>query len=233
LIKPLTYFYEHEGYEPSEIKEIVIGEKYAGIMLRNGNIGVCARLGTVISEEDSRFNSPDLSNPAHRIIYNAYLNAKLNYLQSFSDEKDIFDHIDFSEKQRIVMIGYFKPLVNKFIQKEIELKIFDRAQHDDILLNYELMEDYLSKKASVILTSTTISNGTFHSIIQNVHEDSEVFMLGPSSILHSHMLSYGKIKMIYGAVFKKEDTKILDLIREGHGTRYFLPFGRKVYLGKY
>jgi len=55
-------------------------------------------------------------------------------------------------------------------------------------------------------------------------------MLGPSSILHPEMKRYKNIKQIYGAVFEPNDERVINVIKQGHGTRTFLPFGKKVYI---
>ncbi len=36
--------------------------------------------------------------------------------------------------------------------------------------------------------------------------------------------------MIFGAVFKMNDERVMDTIKNGGGTRDFLHFGRKIYL---
>ena len=200
-------------------------------MLNNGNIGVCATLGVEVSVSQSKFKHLDIIDPAHRIIYNAYLNAKLNYDKSYKAEKDIFDQIDFYPKKNIVMVGYFKPLVKKFQESDIELIIFDKVTKDDeMLIAIELMEEYLADAGTVILTSTTIANGSFQAIIEQTADDCDILLLGPSSILHPDMFKYRNIKNIFGAVFEKNDHRILEIIKNGNGTRTFLPFGSKVYI---
>lgn len=226
--EPLLHFNKKIPFEPNNIQQLTIGEKYVGIMLKNGNIGVCSTLQAIISDGDADFVTPDLNIISHRIIYNAYLNASVNYSTKTEDEKDIFDHIDFSKRKRIVMVGFFKPLVKKFQESGIELDIFDRIGKDNILHDYNKMKEYLANAGTVILTSTTIFNGTFSSVLKNINSNCDVFLLGPSSILHPDMLKYSGIKKIYGARFEKYDTRILDLIGDGKGTRTFLPYGIKV-----
>jgi uncharacterized protein (DUF4213/DUF364 family) len=232
MIEPLFFFYNNiVGFDKSEIKKIAIGAKYVAVLLNNGNIGVCATLGVEVSVEQARFKQPDLLDPYHRIIYNAYLNAKLNYKNSYNAEKDIFDQIDFSPKENIVMVGYFEPLVKKFQEAQIELAIFDKVIiKDEMLIALELMDEYLAEARKVILTSTTIAHATFDSIIHQTSADCDILILGPSSILDPHMLNYRNVKNIFGAVFEKNDHRILKVIQNGKGTKTFLPFGSKVYI---
>jgi len=232
MIEPLIYLYNNRvGFARKEIKKIAIGKKYVGIMLDNGNIGVCATLGVEIPVDESKFKHPDIFDPAFRIIYNAYLNAKLNYSNSFETEKDIFDQIDFSPKKNIVMVGYFGPLVKKFQDAWIELAIFDKViNKDEMLIALELMEEYLAKARTVILTSTTIAHGTFESIIKQTPNNCDILLLGPSSIMHPDIFNYRNINSIFGVVFEKYDTRILEIIEQGKGTKAFLPHGTKVYI---
>jgi len=226
--EPLHHFYARYGIDKKLIHQVSTGTKYISIMLKNGQIGVCSTLNQAFTPDQLKFDQPDLDNPAHRIFYNAYLNASLNYQVKIEDTKDIFFHIDFSRKNNIVMIGNFRPLVKKFKDAGIHLTVFDRVEYDDYLIPVDQMELYLSKARTVILTSTTIFNGTFEDTILHSAETCDVFLLGPSSILHPDMKSYRNIKKVYGAIFKLFDERILNVIAEGHGTQSFLKFGKKV-----
>ncbi len=172
----------------------------------------------------------DLKNQSHRIAYNAYLNARFNYKNKYKSSLDIFDHIDFGKKANIIMVGYFKPLVEKFVSNGIVLHIFDKVEKDDILSPISKMYDYVKKASTLIITSTSIFNNTFLNIIQRTNQNCDIFLLGPSSILHPDMKHYKNIKQVYGAIFEPNDERIIKVIEQGHGTRTFLPFGKKVYI---
>ncbi len=225
---PLLQFHSIYKYDRSAIASLVAGEKYVGVMLRDGRIGVCSTLQTRVAKEDTEMTRPDLGRHAHRIIYNAYLNARLNYDAAIEDRKDIFDHHSFGAEDQVVMIGYFRPLVKKFQDAGIPLSIFDLMDEDDILSPPEHLHQSLQHASKVILTSTSIANGTFEGIVQQTARDCEVFLLGPSSVLHSDLLVYRNIKRIYGALFGRYDTRVLDLITAGHGTQSFMKYGQKV-----
>jgi len=226
--EPLHHFYTEFGIDKDAIRQVATGTKYIGIMLKNGQIGVCSTLNQAFTPDQLKFDQPNLDNAAHRIFYNAYLNASLNYQVEFEDKKDIFHHIDFSRKPNIVMIGNFRPLVKKFMDAGIHLAVFDWIEYDDYLTPLDEMELYLSNARTVILTSTSIFNGTFVKTILQSAETCDVFLLGPSSILHADMKGYRNVKKVYGAVFDLFDERILNIINEGHGTQTFLKFGKKV-----
>lgn len=230
ILEPLALFFLEYGYDSSEIKEIVYGEKYLAVCLNNGQIGVCSSLATNFYEDMTLIKEPDLECQSHRVLYNAYLNARFNYSNVYNDTKDIFDEIDFNQCKKIVMVGYFVPLVKKFIDAGLELSIFDKVLEDDILVPYQKMGKYLAEAQHVILTATSVFNRSFMDVISQTRPGTNIYLLGPSSLLHPLMFNYPNLKKIYGSIFQPNDHRILEMIAEGLGTRSFLPFGRKVYI---
>lgn len=230
MTEPLSHFSKIYPFDNHRINRLVIGEKYAGILLKNGQIGVCSTLRNDVDFDIISTPKIDLENINHRIIYNTYLNALLNYHNNYKADIDIFEALDFSQNDNIVMVGYFRPLVKKFNTANIPLKIFDLYEKDDIVQPASQQITALKDANTVILTSTSIFNNTFSDIIQYTHQNCHIYLLGPSSILHQHMLKYRNITNIFGAVFEKNDQRILETIKKGNGTRTFLPLGTKVYI---
>ncbi|MFH2141151.1 MAG: DUF364 domain-containing protein, partial [Bacteroidota bacterium] len=69
-------------------------------------------------------------------------------------------------------------------------------------------------------------------IINNTNNKCDIFLLGPSNILHSDMIDYRNIKFVFGSVFQKNDLRVLKIISEGGGTPDFLKYLEKVYIQK-
>ena len=229
--EPLKHYYLKFGFDESAIKRIASGEKYFGIMLKNGNIGVCATLRTKITFTDLPDNfKPDLTKTTDRILYTAYLNAILNYETNYKEDKDIFDLINFKKYNKLVMIGDFKPLVKKFLNFEMRPAVFDLYSDNEIVLPLKLKTEYLQKADGLILTATSIFNSTFAEILNKVEHNCDIYVLGPTSILNNEMKTKWHIKTIFGTIFEKYDHRILEIISNGHGTRHFQPLGKKVYL---
>ncbi len=229
--EPLRYYFTKYGFDNSIVNRVVAGDKYLGLMLNGGQIGVCATLRNlvdIVRLEDELF--PDLNNPDHRLIYTAYLNALLNYKSDYSDEKDIFDFVNFGKYKKVVMIGDFKPIVNKFQESELEVSVFDLYSNSEVVKPIEHREKYLMEADCVILTATSIFNGTFVEMLEKVGKNVDVFILGPTAILDMEMKNYRNVKVIFGTIFEKNDYRVLDVIAEGHGTRHFQKYGKKVYL---
>ena len=228
--EPLSHFYNKFGFNPAVIKHLVCGDLYVGLMLDNGNVGVCSTLRRKVSMDIQDLNPIDLENVSHRIVLTAYFNALLNYGNDFSGVSDIFDEINFSQYNSIVMVGYFQSLLKKFQDENIDLTVFDNLVHEPEISDSGKQKAAIQKAEAVILTGTSIFNNTFSDILSWNTTGCDIFVLGPSTILHPDMFKYGTIKILFGALFEKNDMNPLRIIRQGKGTRDFLPYMKKVYL---
>ncbi len=218
------------GFKKQLIKKIVPGKKYLAVLLANGQIGVCATLGNKIPEDFNPPNQLDLDNPVHRILFIAYTNASLNYLIADLRENDIFDQINFCFYEKIVMVGYFESLLQKFQKAGMHVHVFDIEKLGADILQMDLQEKYLGMADAVIITSTSLVNNTFDQVLASVSNDSHVFLLGPSGTLTREFFRYPQVKMVFGSLFEKNDHRVLNMIQKGNGTKHFLPYLRKVFI---
>ncbi|HQN84435.1 MAG TPA: DUF364 domain-containing protein [Tenuifilaceae bacterium] len=203
------------------------GSVYVAASTSEGNIGVCATLGvTVPCFNPAYFN---IDRVADRVALNALINARVNYSVLYDGAADIFDVVDFTRYQSIVMIGYFRSLVDKLSSSGVETFIFDLNQHDVPVMPMKLQQEYLGRADCVIVSSTSISNGTFNGLIVNTPASTNVYMLGPSTPMCDVMFSYPQVKGLFGSVFEPHDQKTIQIIAAGGGTRQFKTCMRKVY----
>ncbi len=230
MIEPLQYFYNKNNIIANDIKKLIIGEKYLAILLKNGNIGVCSTLNNKIDFRIEDFSKIDLNNINHRIAACAYFNAINNYNNKYNCEIDIFDEIDFKKYNNIIMIGFFRSLVNKFEKENINLTIFDKVEVHPMLTCMNEQIENVKKADAVILSGTTIFNKTFLNIVNNTNNNCDVFLLGPSNILNKDMFNYNNIKFVFGSVFANNDNNVLNIIKDNGGTKDFLPYMKKVYI---
>ncbi len=231
-MKFLKNIYNKYGFNRALIETIISGDKYLAVLLKNRQIGVCATLGYQLPSDIGNNFQPNFSLPFHRILYIAYLNAVINSESDKLHDNDIFDQVDFTSYQNIVMVGQFLPLIDKFKKNDIHVNVFDINKEGPEFRNMDLQEKYLNGADALILTSTSLLNNTFENIISATHSDSNVFMLGPSSILTEEFFGFSQIKMIFGSLFEKNDKRVLNLIANGGGTRDFLPYIRKVFINR-
>jgi uncharacterized protein (DUF4213/DUF364 family) len=230
--EPIEYFYERDGFDRSRITEWVIGEKYVGIINSDGFVGVCAILGTKMDDGLFLNDEPDINNPAHRIILNAWFNSLNNYTESYDDIRDIFDSINFRSKGKIVMVGYFESLYEKFTKEKIDLEVFDIQKESTVLSDIKGFDRAAYNCDTMILTGTTIFNNTFREVISSTGDSCDIYLLGPSNILSREMFRYKNIKIVFGSVFKRYDRRVFDRISEGRGTKGFLEYLDKVYISR-
>jgi len=169
---------------------------------------------------------------SHRIILNAYYNALLNYNNQFDHSADIFDRINFKQAGKVVMIGYFLSLVQKFEENNIQLSIFDLFDTSEKVTPLEKQKEYISKANTLILTSTSIFNNTFQKLINATPDNCQVFLLGPSTLMHPDMFNYRNINILFGSLFEKENDEVVEIIKKGEGTPSFSKHMTKVFLMK-
>ncbi len=229
--EPLIHFVDKYGVAVSKIEKIICGRKYSAVLLKNGNIGVCANLLEKVNITIEDLRTPNLHDAEHRILLNAYFNALLNYRNHYDDKSgDIFEIVDFKKYETIIMIGLFKPLLEKLKKNNIPIRTFDLIKHENQVLPIEMEIPFIKKADAVILTATSIFNDTFLEIVNNSGEKCDIFILGPSAIMDEDMFLYKNIKFIFGAVFNPADERVLTAIANGYGTQKFLCFGRKVFI---
>lgn len=228
FIEPLKHFVKKHGVDISKIGQIACGRRYSAVLLKNGHIGVCANLLKDVKMTIEDLRVPDLNKIEHRIILTAYFNAMLNYANHYEKNLDIFEAVDFRCYKAVVMVGLFKPILEKFNENEIKIHVFDMIKESSGLLPLKDEIEYIKRADAIILTATSVFNGTFMEIVDNTGENCDIFLLGPSAIMDRDMFQYKNIKKIFGAIFRLHDERVLDVIKEGYGTKKFLKFGRKV-----
>ncbi len=229
---PLNYFYEKYPYDGTTIDRYESGCCYVAVMLKSGRVGVCATLQDPPRGVDPFTLEPDLTNIHHRMIYNAWLNATINKDWPADGADDIFDVIPFKEKQRNVMVGFFRPLVKRFDEAGAQVKVFDRAVDHPRLEPMENLQQAVHEAEQIVLTSTTIFNGTFFQVLSENVNAVPVYLLGPSTLLHDHMFSYPGVQGLFGMDFTDFDDRIADIIGNDGGTRDFNIFATKIYRKK-
>ncbi len=221
---PLALLIDEYDYHSRKVIKAVSGERYVGVMLEDGQIGVCVNL---TGEAKFLPTKPDLKCLNSRIWLTAYFNALKNFSQPQLLDGDIFQIVDFERYNNIVMIGFFKPLYQKLISLGKNIIFFDFRDIEGKAPE-ESKPYYLSKADIVIISSTTIANNTLDEIL-SFSVKAKKYLLGPSSIFDSKFFNIG-IDGIFGTLFRKNDIRILEIIAQGGGTRDFQKLGIKKYL---
>lgn len=207
--------------------QFTYGERCVAAMSHRGQIEVCATQNTKIAPSDIK--SFNLRKAHSRVVANAFVNAALNYSVKPDGFGDIFDVVDFNGFGKLVMIGYLGSPVEKMQGKGINLFVFDIDQHDAPVLPVEKQQKYLKEADCVILTSTSLGNGTFNGIIKTVNPQCSTYLLGPSTPLDNLMFTIPQVKGLFGSIFPLNNAETLKLIAQGNGTKGFMHTMQKVY----
>lgn len=225
----LQLLYNINKPDISIISKICFGERQLAVMLINSNLGTCTTLGNHLFAKKKDLLQPDFSNISHRALLIAYYSAFYNYSIVGENQGDILDVVNFNLYQNIVMIGYFRTLAEKIDSMQIPLIIFDLASNEERLTKINKQDEHLGKADAIILTATTLYNNTFDKIMSKVNSDSDVFLLGPTSVLCQDLFYHKNVKYIFGAVFN-ETEKVLKTIEEGGGIKDIRSLMKKIYL---
>ena len=228
---PLLILYESYGVDIALVKDFFAGKKYAYVVLENGNIGISANIENSENFDISDVKKDDFGSYRNRLFLLAYFNALLNYNGKKFSEEDIFNIIDFSLYENIVMIGYSEPMYKKFSDK-IKPAVFDYSSDEPFIKKQNLMPEYLKKSDVLILTGTSIINNTFSEIIAGVSPDCDVCLVGPSVTLSEDILRMYGLKGIFGTLFRDNVPVIADFIKDNFGTDILKKYGEKVALIK-
>ncbi|MFP4557741.1 MAG: Rossmann-like domain-containing protein [Bacteroidales bacterium] len=209
----------------------MIGSKNVAVMLTNGQIGVCSTLGKEINQPaEDILKKPDFTSYEHRILVNAWVNACANYNMSICGNSDIYNAINLSSYSNIVMVGYFKSLIQKLSDSNIKVTVFDLNEEDKPVEPIQNQKESIRNAECIILTATSLANSTYSSILSNVSASSNTFILGPSTPLSPLMFEHLPITGLFGARFKPFDYNVLNSIAQGGGTRSFLDRMEKVWV---
>jgi uncharacterized protein (DUF4213/DUF364 family) len=230
--EPLLHFFNTYKYDASHIKQVITGDCFTAVELKNGKIGLCSNTSHKVNPAEIDLGILQPGTIEQRIILNAYYNAVFNYQQVYPSEKDVFDFVDFSKYKSVVMIGYFESTYNKFVNAGLKVSVFDIDKTDPALVPLSHEMDFVKKADAILMTATTIANNTFSDLANNTKDGCNIFLTGPSAIMHPDMFAYKNIKVILGSVFNDHDQRVLDAVAAGACTRDFIKFGKKVVFEK-
>lgn len=225
----LAFYYGKYSYHPLKIKSWSRGIRYSAVMLENGNIGVCANLNCgELKSSPPDSNNLDLVKLSHRVWFQAYLNAAVNYKNSLPLKKDIAEIVDFPKGSLVVMVGLFKPVLNRLINKQIQVNVYDLKFQNITPDYFKSLQNDLHRASAVILTATSITNLTFKEILSKSNDSAHIYILGPSTVMDDQMFKLNRIDGLFGMKFKPEDRRVLEIIGKGGGTKDFVKFAEKV-----
>lgn len=197
---------EYKSYE---------GPIFTAVECSDGKTGICAAMD---KENDETFRE--------NVILQALLNSQINLPENQYDDASFIDTIPLDEKDNIVMLGFIEPIFMQMNKKGIECKIFDFRKKSPVLSPMEEYEESLRSGDTFIITATSLTNGSFDTLIHTSKKDAEIFIIGPSAPMTRHLFDYTKkLKAIFGSIVINREA--IGAILKGAGTRSLSPYLRK------
>ncbi|NUU96641.1 hypothetical protein XO10_10365 [Marinitoga sp. 1135] len=165
--------------------------------------------------------------PLLRSVSYAALNAVFNKNPERFVGGDTLELMEFKKNDVVGMIGEITPFVETLKPKVWDVLVFDRQRRSDEVLPDWAIIEMLPKCSAVIITGTSIVNGTIDWILNYVNTD-RVAIAGPSTMMVEDVFP---VKILSGAYVENSDL-LFDLIKKGAGTRTLFRSGaaRKVNL---
>ena len=151
----------------------------------------------------------------------ACANAIINGGISYSDI-DIVSQI--TDKDKVVMVGYFSPLIKQIKEKNERLVVCERDSREGTLPDYAAYFE-MQDADVVILTATSIINKTIDNLLEHTRNARIVAIMGPSTPMDREIFK-NRVTHLCGSVVS--NIKLAkDVVSQGGGTRKLKPAIKK------
>ncbi len=149
------------------------------------------------------------------------------------------DSLGIGQKSRVAMVGFFGPLMKPLKERGALVEVIERNARRSQAADFgsprifsgeekSLFYDRLAEWAEVlILTSTSILNGSTEEILGRAGSKVKAILLGPSTPLAPEAFSGLPVRMLGGTVVEDGEA-VLRAVRHGAGTPVIHRFSRKV-----
>lgn len=169
--------------------------------------------------------------PIERTMALALVNA-LNHQAALALPKDpknqfLFDALGIGAGTRVAMVGFFGPLMRLFEDRGAEVAVIDL--HRRVGAPAEFLPKLHSWADVLILTATSILNGTTEEVLAAAGQRVKTVLLGPSTPLTADAFAHLPVHFLAGTVPEDREA-VFKAVRHGVGTRVIQQYGRKVFL---
>ncbi|MGC8491625.1 MAG: Rossmann-like domain-containing protein [Syntrophobacteraceae bacterium] len=149
------------------------------------------------------------------------------------------DSLGIGEKSRVAMVGLFGPLMKPLQERGALVEVIERNVRHSQTADFgsprifsggekSLFYDRLAEWAEVlVLTSTSILNGTAEEVLSNIGPEVKAILLGPSTPMAPEAFAGLPVRMLGGTVVEDGEA-VLRAVRHGAGTPVIHRFSRKV-----
>jgi len=221
------------------VAEVRIGLGYTAVRLDTGEAGVawtphvtsssCTQLqaaGTLGGSKAGKILALLVDeSPLARAVGLATANALLaSRPTEVVSREGIVASLQLDEKDHVVMVGFFAPLLGDLKKTGCRLDIIElNPAHGQGTLTSEEGETALADCSVAIVTGTSLINGTFSRINSALGKPRAAVLLGPSAPLMPEAFSATKITHVAGSRVTEPEA-LLKIVSEGGGTRLMKPY---------
>ena len=236
--------------EEIRIDKVCLGLGYTGVKLEGGQAGVChslisemalecceiiKRAGTLAGRPAQEFlRLTDSWDLAERVIGIATLNALSQIvLEAHPDryaveERNLIDVLEVGREDVVVLVGLIKPFVPIFRSKAKRLYILERGpQREKGILPDTACEEVIPKADVVVITGSTLANGTIDRLLELAENARTVALVGPTASCLPDPLFERGVDFVGGIRILDAD-KAIQIVGEGGGTPQLRQAGKFV-----
>lgn len=224
------------------VETVSIGLGYTAVATTDGGLGLACTMLDSVKTCHVAGDLPDFEGgpadalleyllsdtPIRRTLALALANA-LNHAAALSLPEDrhntvLFDRLGIGPGSKVAMVGHFGPLIKKLAELPAEVEMVDkgRGEGDEtaLLKKLETWADAL------IMTSTTLINGTAETFFSAAGPKVKAAMIGPSTPLVSEAFAEVPVHLLGGTV-PVDFEKTFAAIRHGRGTPVLQRYAQK------
>lgn len=240
--------------ENGEIRaeKVVLGLGYTCVLTERGHVGLCQTLlgelnihcckvsnkagslaGSKMKDLIELSRSWDLG---ERIVGVASINAlSAPYIAESEGVRllkgNLIDYLDLRKGDLVVMAGNMRPFKGPIKERGCKLIILERSTHlmDEETFPDLIAEDVVPKADVLIISGTSLANGTIDRLLKLAKRAREVALTGPSASAYPKVLFENGITVI-GCVRAREPTMVVKVVSEGGGTLALKPYLEQVVL---
>jgi uncharacterized protein (DUF4213/DUF364 family) len=225
------------------VDQIVLGLGYTGVRLSDGHSGLCYTFQTEIAQTTRHCQVSDLAGKlagtsAYKLAERAKSQkisesvvgiATLNALSQIIVEQnpqnytitngDVLDYITLTEKDVVALVGYIGPMVPHIRAKAKKLNILEKTptRRGEGILSDKACDQILPDADVILITGTSLANGTIDHLLELTTKAREVAVIGASAGILPEVLFERGVTIIGGVRIKNAE-KMMQVVSEGGGT---------------
>ncbi len=232
----------HARAAGTKVRQLCVGLGYTAVLLEDGSIGIAytwfeSKTSCSLFEDPQDYEGrPALGlldkltgeDLLERSIALAAVNA-LNQVECgrFADDPGtLLDDLGVGDGSRVSMAGYFEPIARQIEARGASLEVYDIGKRigSDDAFNAALEQ----RTDALILSSTSVINGTTEALLGRVKPGAPCALVGPSTPMMPDAFSHLPVTILAGTCPLDPDG-VLTAVRHARGTRTLHRSSRKVY----